>query len=147
MKESVINKLNLIAEQYHSIANQLSEEEVQKNNSLMVKLSKEYSRLGPVVKLFEEFRSLSDDKEAALTLSEDEDEELKILAKEELIDIEAQLKKLKKRLHHYSYHRILEMRIMHSWKLEQELVEMKLPFLQEIYLECMPDFANKKTGK
>jgi len=91
MKESVINKLNLIAEQYHSIANQLSGEEVQKNNSLMVKLSKEYSRLGPVVKLFEKFISLSNDKEAALILSEDEDEDLKILAKEELMDIDAQL--------------------------------------------------------
>ena len=91
MKESVINKLNLIAEQYHSIANQLSGEEVQKNNSLMVKLSKEYSRLGPVVKLFEKFISLSNDKEAALILSEDEDEYLKILAKEELIAIDAQL--------------------------------------------------------
>lgn len=98
MKDSVINKLNLIVKQYHSIANQLSEEEVQKNNSLMVKLSKEYSRLGPVVSLFEQFKSLMDEKESALKLSEDNDEDLKSLVKEELLDIDDQLKRIEEEI-------------------------------------------------
>ncbi len=39
MKESVINKLKQIVEQYRSIAKQLSDEGTQKNNTLMIKLS------------------------------------------------------------------------------------------------------------
>ena len=51
MKDSVIKKLKQILEQYHSIGNQLLDEETQKNNTLMIELSKELSRLEPVVKL------------------------------------------------------------------------------------------------
>ena len=76
----------------------MSEEEVQKNNSLMVKLSKEYSRLGPVVSLFEQFKSLMDEKESALKLSEDNDEDLKSLVKEELLDIDDQLKRIEEEI-------------------------------------------------
>jgi len=55
MKDSIINKLKIIKEQYHSIGKQLSDEATQKNNKLMVELSKELSRIEPVVKLFEEY--------------------------------------------------------------------------------------------
>ena len=53
MKESVIKKLEQIVEQYHSIGNQLLDEETQKNNSLIIELSKEQSRLEPIVKIFD----------------------------------------------------------------------------------------------
>jgi len=125
----------------------LSGEEVQKNNSLMVKLSKEYSRLGPVVKLFEKFISLSNDKEAALILSEDEDEDLKILAKEELMDIDAQLIRIEEE--------ITPLLLSSDPRDENNaFLEIRAgtggdeaPFLWEIYLECMQGFANKKIGK
>ncbi|GIT36267.1 MAG: hypothetical protein Ct9H300mP6_01350 [Gammaproteobacteria bacterium] len=58
MKDSIINKLKIIKEQYHSIGKQLSDEATQKNNKLMVELSKELSRIEPVVKLFEEYSTL-----------------------------------------------------------------------------------------
>ena len=51
MKESVIKKLKQIAEQYHSIGNQLLDEETQKNNALMIEIYKETSLLKLVVKM------------------------------------------------------------------------------------------------
>ena len=53
MKKSIIKKLALIQEQYHSIANQLADEAIQSDGKKMVELSKEFSRIEPVVVLFE----------------------------------------------------------------------------------------------
>ena len=58
MKKSIIKKLALIQEQYHSIANQLADEAIQSDGKKMVELSKEFSRIEPVVVLFEKYLSL-----------------------------------------------------------------------------------------
>ena len=81
MKDSIINKLKIIKEQYHSIGKQLSDEATQKNNKLMVELSKELSRIEPVVKLFEEYSTLMNEKENATDLIDEKDDELADLVK------------------------------------------------------------------
>ena len=91
MKDSIINKLKIIKEQYHSIGKQLSDEATQKNNKLMVELSKELSRIEPVVKLFEEYSTLINEKENATDLIDEKDDELQALAKEEIEFIDNQL--------------------------------------------------------
>ena len=91
MKDSIINKLKIIEEQYHSIGKQLSDEATQKNNKLMVELSKELSRIEPVVKLFEEYSTLINEKENATDLIDEKDDELQALAKEEIEFIDNQL--------------------------------------------------------
>ena len=91
MKDSIINKLKIIKEQYHSIGKQLSDEATQKNNKLMVELSKELSRIEPVVKLFEEYSTLINEKENATDLIDEKDDELQALAKEEIELIDNQL--------------------------------------------------------
>ena len=91
MKDSIINKLKIIEEQYHSIGKQLSDEATQKNNKLMVELSKELSRIEPVVKLFEEYSTLMNEKENATDLIDEKDDELQALAKEEIEFIDNQL--------------------------------------------------------
>ena len=98
MKESVINKLKQIVEQYRSIEKQLSDEETQKNNTLMIKLSKEYSRLGPLVDLFGNYQLLIEERNSASELIGEKDDELKILIQQELQNIDQQLLDLEKQI-------------------------------------------------
>ena len=91
MKKSIVKKLELIQEQYHSIANQLADEGVQSDGKKMVELSKEFSRIEPVVVLFEKYQSLEGEKKAAEELIKDDDGSMSDLAKEEIDSISEQL--------------------------------------------------------
>lgn len=94
MKKSIVKKLSLIQEQYHSIANQLADEGVQSDGKKMVELSKEFSRIEPVVVLFEKYQSLEEEKEAAEELIKDDDGSMSDLAKEEIDSISEELLKI-----------------------------------------------------
>ena len=94
MKKSIIKKLALIQEQYHTIANQLADEGIQSDGKKMVELSKEFSRIEPVVVLFEKYLSLEEEKEAAEELIKDDDGSMGDLAKEEIDSISDQLIKI-----------------------------------------------------
>ncbi len=94
MKKSIVKKLALIQEQYHSIANQLADEGIQTDGKKMVELSKEFSRIEPVVVLFEKYQSLEEEKEAAEELIKDDDGSMSELAKEEIDSISEQLLKI-----------------------------------------------------
>ena len=91
MKDSVIKKLKQILEQYHSIGNQLLDEETQKNNSVIIELSKERSRLQPIVKLFEKQQQLNKERKKTSEITDERDEELKQLIQKELQQIDQQL--------------------------------------------------------
>ena len=91
MKESVIKKLKHLVEQYHSIGNQLLDEETQKNNSLMIELSKELSHLEPVVKLFKKQQKLNQERKKTAEITNESDEELKQLIQKELQQIDQEL--------------------------------------------------------
>ena len=94
MKNFIVKKLALIREQYRSIANQLADEGVQSDGKKMVELSKEFSRIEPVVVLFEKYQSLEEEKEAAEELIKDDDGSMSDLAKEEIDSISEQLLKI-----------------------------------------------------
>ena len=98
MKESVIKKLKEIVEQYHSIGNQLLDEEIQKNNALMIELSKELSHLEPIVKLFEKQQQLIEEKKNTTEITDERDEELKQLIQAELQRIDQQLLDIEKQI-------------------------------------------------
>ena len=98
MKKSIIKKLALIQEQYHSIANQLADEDIQSDGKKMVELSKEFSRIEPVVVLFEKYLSLEEEKEAAEELIKDDDGSMGDLAKEEIDSITDQLIKIEDKI-------------------------------------------------
>ena len=91
MKRSIVKKLELIQEQYHSIANQLADEGIQSDGKKMVELSKEFSRIEPVVVLFEKYQSLEEEKQATEELIKDDDGSMSDLAKEEIDSISEQL--------------------------------------------------------
>ena len=91
MKDSVIKKLKQILEQYHSIGYQLLDEETQKNYSLIIELSKEQSRLQPIVKLFEKQQQLNQERKKTSEITDERDEELKQLIQKEQLQIDQQL--------------------------------------------------------
>ena len=98
MKQSVIKKLEKIVEQYHSIANQLLDEEIQKNNTLMIELSRELSSLEPIVKLFKKQQQLIEEKKNTTEITDERDEELKQLIQTELQRIDQQLLDIEKQI-------------------------------------------------
>ena len=98
MKKSIVKKLALIQEQYHSIANHLADEGIQSDGKKMVELSKEFSRIEPVVVLFEKYQSLEEEKEAAEELIKDDDGSMSDLAKEEIDSISEQLLKIEEEI-------------------------------------------------
>ena len=98
MKKSIIKKLALIQEQYHSISNQLADEGIQSDGKKMVELSKEFSRIEPVVVLFEKYQSLEEEKEAAEEIIKDDDGSMSDLAKEEIDSISEQLLKIEEEI-------------------------------------------------
>ena len=98
MKQSVIKKLEKIVEQYHSIANQLLDEEIQQNNTLMIELSKELSHLEPIVKLFKKQQQLIEEKKNTTEITDERDEELKQLIQTELQRIDQQLLDIEKQI-------------------------------------------------
>ena len=67
---------------------------IQSDGKKMVELSKEFSRIEPVVVLFEKYQSLEEEKEAAEELIKDDDGSMSDLAKEEIDSISEQLFKI-----------------------------------------------------
>lgn len=72
----------------------MADEGIQSDGKKMVELSKEFSRIEPVVVLFEKYQSLEEEKEAAEELIKDDDGSMSDLAKEEIDSISEQLFKI-----------------------------------------------------
>ena len=98
MKTSIVKKLQLIQEQYHSIANQLADEEIQANSNKLIELSKEFARIEPVVLLFKKHQSLEEEKKATEELIEDDDGSMGDLAKDEIESISQQLNSIEEEI-------------------------------------------------
>ena len=69
----------------------MADEGVQSDGKKMVELSKEFSRIEPVVVLFDKYQSVEGEKQAAEELIKDDDGSMSDLAKEEIDSISEQL--------------------------------------------------------
>jgi peptide chain release factor 1 len=87
MKESIRNKLESTRDRFEEIAGLLADPDVIGDQNQFRDLSKEYSRLEPVVKLFERYDSISDDIAAAEEMAADSDEEIRQMGQEELASL------------------------------------------------------------
>ena len=98
MKDSILNKLEKIKERHEEIAAELADPDVINNQNEFTKLSKEYAQLEPVVNRYNAYQQAIEDKNAAQEMADDNDEELKTLALEELKEIETNLGTLEQEL-------------------------------------------------
>jgi peptide chain release factor 1 len=101
MKETIQRKLNNLIERYQEVSLMLNDPEVIGDQSRFRNLSKEYSHLEPLVECFKIYQENQKAIQSATLLQEDEDQELRDLAVEELqhlypeqTSIELQLERL-----------------------------------------------------
>lgn len=88
----LVSKLEAIKERWAEVELKLSDPEVTGDMQRFVKLNKEYSELGEIVKAYRVYKDLLDNKVSTLALLQTEkDEEMREMAKEELSTIEDQI--------------------------------------------------------
>ena len=84
MRDSIKNKLEATRDRFEELSGLLSDPDVIGDQNTFRDLSKEYSRLQPVVSLFARFELLADDISAANEMANDADEEIRQMGQEEL---------------------------------------------------------------
>lgn len=84
MKDSIRHKLDAVRERHEELEGLLAEPEVINDQNRYRELSQEYSRIGPIVKLFADFLTLQTDINAAEEMVADSDPEVRQMGQEEL---------------------------------------------------------------
>jgi len=84
VKESIRFKLESVSDRFEEIAGLLADPDVIGDQNQFRDLSKEYSRVEPVVNLFKEYEALAEDITAAEEMANDSDTEVRDMGREEL---------------------------------------------------------------
>lgn len=94
MKASILAKLDTLNERYEEVGALLSDSETIADQDRFRSLSKEYAELEPVVKAYENYRSVIDNLEESRLLMKDTDADIRAMAEEEVESAEAELEDL-----------------------------------------------------
>ncbi len=95
----LLGKLEAIKERWSEVELKLSDPEVTGDMKRFVKLNKEYSELGEIVKVYKVYKDLLDNRVSTKEMLQTEtDDEMRALAKEELSSIEDQLPELEEQI-------------------------------------------------
>ena len=89
MKESIRFKLESVSDRVEEIAGLLADPDVIADQNQFRDLSMEYSRVEPVVALFREYQALLDDISAAEEMTDDQDDSVREMGREELTGLSA----------------------------------------------------------
>jgi len=84
MKDSIRFKLESVCDRFEEISGLLSDPGVIADQNQFRDLSKEYSRVEPIVKLFGEFESIDEDIVSAQEMADDADSDIRDMGQEEL---------------------------------------------------------------
>lgn len=99
MKASLKSKLQTLSKRYHEIGEMMSDPDVMKDQNRFRELGKEYSQLEPISQCYEAYQK---NEKALLSaqsiLKEEKDEELKLLAEEEIETIQEKINNLEQQL-------------------------------------------------
>ncbi len=88
MKDSIRLKLESVRDRFEEIAGLLADPNVIADQNQFRDLSKEYSRVEPVVKSFQQYEGVLDDIAAAEEMANDADEDVREMGQEELASLE-----------------------------------------------------------
>ena len=94
MKQSIVEKLQRLVARQEKIGSMLSDPEVIADQDKFRDLSREYSRLEPVAKVFTSYQKAEAELGAAREMLDDSDAEIRKLGEEEAVAVEAQLVEL-----------------------------------------------------
>ncbi|MCK5385594.1 MAG: PCRF domain-containing protein, partial [Gammaproteobacteria bacterium] len=98
MKDSIHNKLESLAERLEEINYLLSSPDVIGDQNKFRALSQEHAQLTPVVNCFVNYKTTMDDFNEAKRMLEDDDKDMREMAKEEFKEAKEQLEKLEDEL-------------------------------------------------
>ena len=84
MKDSIRHKLESVRDRFEELAGLLADPDVIGDQNQFRDFSKEYSRLEPVVRLFDQYNGVDDDIASAEEMAADDDPELRSMGEEEL---------------------------------------------------------------
>jgi len=98
MKESILHKLESLAERYEELAALLSDAEVISDQDKFRAYSKEYAELEPVAKCFKDYLVNQDDLEEARMLCDEDDPDMRAMGQEELKAAQARQVELEEEL-------------------------------------------------
>ncbi len=84
MKDSIRNKLDTLSERLEEISALLADPDTINDNNRFRELSKEYAQLDPIVAGYQKYCQTLDDIEAATSMLEEDDAEMREMAEEEL---------------------------------------------------------------
>jgi peptide chain release factor 1 len=94
VKESIRFKLESVRDRFEEIAGLLADPDVITDQNQFRNLSKEYSRVEPIVKLFAEFETLDADISGAQEMADDVDKDIREMGQEELQELNVRREKL-----------------------------------------------------
>jgi peptide chain release factor 1 len=94
VKDTIRFKLESVRDRFEEIAGLLADPDVIADQNQFRDLSKEYSRVDPIVKLFAEFEKLDQDIAAAQEMADDADKDVREMGQEELQGLTAQREQL-----------------------------------------------------
>lgn len=99
MNNSLLSKLDIIRLRFEEIGKQLTDPEVISDTQRYIKLNKEYKELEDLVEVSKQYKNLIENIDSAKEiLKEEEDEELRQMAKDELDEMEDQLPKMEEEI-------------------------------------------------
>jgi peptide chain release factor 1 len=84
MKESIRNRLETVRDRFEEVSGLLSDPDIIGDQNRFRDLSREYSKLEPVVSMFRRYESMDADVVAAEEMADDSDSEIRRLGQEEL---------------------------------------------------------------
>ncbi|WP_438951445.1 peptide chain release factor 1 [Porticoccus sp.] len=91
MKQSILEKLQHLADRYEEVGALLSDPEVIGQQTRFRELSREYAELEPVVKSYRDYHRVQDNIDEARLLLKDADADMRDMAEEELIENQSRL--------------------------------------------------------
>ncbi len=94
MKDSIRFKLESVRDRFEELAGLLADPDVISDQNQFREYSMEYSRLEPVIKLFEEYNGIDEDITAAEEMAADDDPEVRSMGEEELEPLRARKEEL-----------------------------------------------------
>lgn len=98
MKDSIHNKLESLTERLEEINHLLSSPEVINDQNKFRTLSQEHAQLSPVVSCFENYKATTENRDEAKRMLEDEDKDMREMAKEEFKEANEQIETLEAEL-------------------------------------------------
>ena len=147
MNQSILTKLEQLSMRLEEINALLSDQPVVSDQNQFRELSIEHAQLSPVNDQYQQYLSTMNDINAAQKLLNEDDQDIKEMAEEEIALGENKLDQLELELKNLFSQKILMIHAILLLKFVQELVVMRRVSFQVTFIECIRAMLRKTNGK